>query len=142
MLTDCISPARTARQAAGLSLAEAAKRLRISARYLGQVERMGAPYSLALRVSRLYHCKVDVFLPRPRATEPRRSALRGPRPMRGGDRPTLCRARELDVERFHDDTAARVRSAPYEARCGHPPVAAIPNHVGRTDPHHEEKATT
>ena len=55
--------AREARLDAGLSLAEAARRARVSPAYLRRVEREGAPYVLARRLASLYTCRIDLFLP-------------------------------------------------------------------------------
>ena len=57
------SPARCARERAGLSLVEAAQRARIGTSYLRQVERTEVPYVLARRLSVLYSCPIDVFIP-------------------------------------------------------------------------------
>jgi len=57
-----VSKATEARIAAGLTLEEAARRARICASYLKQVERHSAPYCLALRLSHIYECPIDVFL--------------------------------------------------------------------------------
>jgi transcriptional regulator with XRE-family HTH domain len=54
--------ATAARLAAGLGLAEAARRARISVGYLRQVERSGANFSLATRLSNIYQCPIDTFL--------------------------------------------------------------------------------
>lgn len=51
------------REAAGLSLEAAARRVRITPDYLRRVERRGCDsYALACRLSGLYGCRVDVFL--------------------------------------------------------------------------------
>ena len=58
-----MSRAAQAREQVGLSIDQAAKKLRISVRYLQQIEHHGSPsYSTALRVSALYHCPADIFL--------------------------------------------------------------------------------
>jgi hypothetical protein len=57
------SPAAQARVDAGLSIECAVKRLGICASYLRHVERSGAPYTLARRLSALYQVPIDVFLP-------------------------------------------------------------------------------
>jgi len=57
------STASQARISARLSLEEAAKRARICPAYLRRVEREGhASYVLALRLSALYGCSLNVFL--------------------------------------------------------------------------------
>ena len=53
-----------AREAAGLSIGDAARKARISIAYLRQVERGGAPYRLARRLARLYGCSANVFIKR------------------------------------------------------------------------------
>lgn len=58
--------AAIARKRAGLSIAEAAKKARITPEYLRRVELHGAPYSLARRLAGLYGCGIEVFLPRPK----------------------------------------------------------------------------
>jgi transcriptional regulator with XRE-family HTH domain len=58
-----VSPATQARLAAGYSVAEAARRAEISEGYLRRIEREGAPYLVARRLSRLYQCPAEVFLP-------------------------------------------------------------------------------
>jgi len=58
-----MTPARSAREAAGLSIEEAAKRTRVCVAYLRAVERHGgASYGLAMRLSRLYGCSANIFL--------------------------------------------------------------------------------
>jgi len=57
------SRAKLARETVGLTLEQAAKRARITPQYLMQVERKGASFSLAQRLSRLYDCRIDFFLP-------------------------------------------------------------------------------
>ena len=57
------SPASVARENAGLSLIEAARRARVSPSYLRQVERHGASYVLARRLAMLYGCSLNTFLP-------------------------------------------------------------------------------
>ncbi len=59
------TPAMRARERAGLSVVEAAKRARICVAYLRRVERNGGPYALARRLAALYQCPIDVFLPSP-----------------------------------------------------------------------------
>lgn len=61
--TRTICPARKARESAGLTLAKAAKRARVAPKYLAWVERNGACYGLASRLSRVYSCRIDLFLP-------------------------------------------------------------------------------
>lgn len=58
-----MTSAAQARLAAGLTLAQAAKRARVGERYLRRIELHGrAPYALALRLARLYRCSIHVFL--------------------------------------------------------------------------------
>ena len=59
------SPARAAREAAGLGREEVAKRAGITLTYLQRVERVGASYVLARRLARIYGCAIDSFLPPP-----------------------------------------------------------------------------
>ena len=65
------SPAQRAREAAGLSLADAARRARVSPSYLRRIElHGGAPYVLAKRLCRIYRCSIHLFLPSsPRQSE-------------------------------------------------------------------------
>lgn len=60
--------ASRARETAGLSIKEAARRAHISEAYLRQIESKGAPYTLARRLAALYECRVDVFLPKKTST--------------------------------------------------------------------------
>jgi hypothetical protein len=58
-----MSPARQAREKAGLGLEETARSARICVAYLRRVERSGGcSYPLALRLARLYRCSASVFL--------------------------------------------------------------------------------
>jgi hypothetical protein len=57
-----MTEATRAREVAGLTLMEAARRARVSVGYLRRVERHGASYCLAQRLSRLYECPIDCFL--------------------------------------------------------------------------------
>jgi len=58
-----VTPASQARESAGLSLDEAAKRARVCSAYLRAVERRGgASFVLAMRLARLYSCSANVFL--------------------------------------------------------------------------------
>ncbi len=74
-----------ARESAGLTLKAAAKRARISVAYLRRIEKSGAaPYVLAVRLSHIYNCKIDVFLQgQPERPTRRRTA---PQPS-GGTKP-------------------------------------------------------
>ncbi len=57
------TPAQQAREDAGMTVAQAARRVRISKNYLRQIERHGnTPYVLATRLARLYHCSIEFFL--------------------------------------------------------------------------------
>lgn len=69
-----MTKAARAREAAGLSLEQAARRARICPAYLRHVERNGAGYALAQRLSRIYQCPIDCFL-----VFGRRSARKSPR---------------------------------------------------------------
>ena len=52
-----------ARERAGLTLKQAARRARIGERYLRSIELHGnASFALARRLSRIYHCPIDLFL--------------------------------------------------------------------------------
>lgn len=64
--------AAQAREAAGLSVQEAARRAHITEGYLRRIESKGAPYMLARRLAALYECRVDVFLPRKTSTPAKR----------------------------------------------------------------------
>ncbi len=58
-----MTPPICAREAAGLTLEEAALRARISTNYLMRVERHGgASYSLAQRLCVIYGCSLNIFL--------------------------------------------------------------------------------
>ena len=52
-----------AREAAGLSPEQAAKKARIGLAYLKRIERCGCDcYQLSLELARLYQCRVDLFI--------------------------------------------------------------------------------
>ena len=52
-----------AREMAGLTVEEAAKKARVGVQYLRQVERNGrASFALAQRLCALYRCRLDIFL--------------------------------------------------------------------------------
>ena len=56
-------PVPCAREAAGLTLEQAAQRARISAKYLGRIEKHGgASYALAQRLCVIYGCSLNLFL--------------------------------------------------------------------------------
>jgi transcriptional regulator with XRE-family HTH domain len=56
-------PAAQAREAAGFTIEEAAKRARVCVAYLRRIERNGScSFPLAMRLSRLYQCSANVFL--------------------------------------------------------------------------------
>lgn len=57
-----MTPAEQARVSAGLSLQQAAQRLRVSARYLAHCERHGFSWPLANRAARLYRASLNSFL--------------------------------------------------------------------------------
>ena len=51
------------REAAGLTVDQAARRARICTAYLRRIERTGgAPYVLAERLAKIYHAPVDAFV--------------------------------------------------------------------------------
>lgn len=55
--------AQYARESAGLTLDQAAKRARVGRSYLRAIElHGGASYVLAMRLSHLYHCSIHVFI--------------------------------------------------------------------------------
>lgn len=57
------SAASVAREIAGYSVDEAARRARIGAAYLRRIEIHGnAPYALARRLSAIYDCPISFFL--------------------------------------------------------------------------------
>jgi hypothetical protein len=56
------SNAQAARESVRLTLQMAAKRVRITPRYLRHVELHGAPYVLARRLAALYQCPMALFL--------------------------------------------------------------------------------
>ena len=67
------SPAQRAREAAGLCLADAARRARVSPNYLRRIElHGGAPYVLAKRLCRIYRCSIHLFLPSSTPRQPER----------------------------------------------------------------------
>lgn len=56
-------PAATvAREAAGLTIEQAAKKAGLSPEYLRRLERRGAPFYTAERLAAIYGCRMDVFL--------------------------------------------------------------------------------
>jgi len=58
-----MTPATHAREAAGLTLDQAAKQARICSSYLRAVERRGgASYVLAMSLTRIYGCSANVFI--------------------------------------------------------------------------------
>lgn len=63
-------PAERARIKAGFTLKKAAIRMRISEKYLRQLERSGrAPLKTARRLSRLYKCSAEIFIHTPHYLE-------------------------------------------------------------------------
>lgn len=81
-----------AREAAGLALDEAAALVGIGPNYLRRIERHGhAPYVLALRLSRHYRCRLDVFI----CGQPRRDGGEGRtcRPALAAPSPALRRSK-------------------------------------------------
>jgi transcriptional regulator with XRE-family HTH domain len=59
------APARAAREAAGLTLAAAARLGRITPAYLRRLETLNSfPHSLARLLAWRYGCRLEVFLPR------------------------------------------------------------------------------
>jgi transcriptional regulator with XRE-family HTH domain len=64
MSTRSNTAAQAARVKTGLTIEEAARRARVSPRYLAVVERHGAPFSLAERLAAIYRCPISTFLPR------------------------------------------------------------------------------
>jgi transcriptional regulator with XRE-family HTH domain len=68
------SPAQRAREAAGFSLGDAARRARVSPNYLRRIElHGGASYVLAKRLCRIYRCSIHLFLPSSYQRQPERS---------------------------------------------------------------------
>ena len=64
-----MTTATRARESLGLTPEQAARRLRITPRYLRSIERNGnAPYALAERLSRLYNVPMHTFLYRNHST--------------------------------------------------------------------------
>jgi transcriptional regulator with XRE-family HTH domain len=58
-----MTPAIQAREAAGYTLIQAARRARVSPIYLRRIEKHGkAPYVLACRLRALYGCSIHAFL--------------------------------------------------------------------------------
>ena len=79
------TPARLARLRAGLDLADAARRARISPEYLAACERRNSfAYVLAQRLARMYRASVNDFLPRPADGGTAAGAAQGPRRSAGG----------------------------------------------------------
>src|SRR5579863_1246636 len=116
--------ARDAREKAGLSVEEAAKRARVCVPYLRAVERRGgASYVLAMRLARLYRCSATIFLYRTKGSEtpknapgrrPKRSGARNP--ITPGDERRACpRQRKTETRR----TETRLISTP-PRQMGHP----------------------
>ena len=57
------TPAQAAREQAGLTLTEAARRARVCPAYLRRIENSGGcSYPLACRLAKLYRCSANVFL--------------------------------------------------------------------------------
>ncbi|NLB94734.1 MAG: helix-turn-helix transcriptional regulator [Armatimonadetes bacterium] len=56
------TPARAARKAAGMTLETAAKRARVSPRYLAAREVSGPPVVLIRRLATVYGCSLDDFV--------------------------------------------------------------------------------
>lgn len=92
--------AAQARQEAGLSLAEAARRARICPIYLRRIELHGnAPYVLAKRLAHLYSCSANLFLYAPSATTKvvtefvvtSEGLSRRPQPLHDGRKPSATR---------------------------------------------------
>lgn len=84
-------PAHAARLAAGLSLADAARRARVTEAHLRACERANSfSFMLARRLAATYACRVDVFLPQrtqDETTGPRtRRTPATRRPRRAGER--------------------------------------------------------
>jgi hypothetical protein len=76
--------ATTAREKVGLTLEQAAKKARVGVAYLRYVERHGCSFVLAERLSRIYACNIDVFLPtRSGGGTPKTTALRRSRNRQG-----------------------------------------------------------
>lgn len=63
-MTRPLPPAQLARERAGITLSAAARRARVSERYLRGVERNGAEYALAVRLAGIYGCRIELFLGR------------------------------------------------------------------------------
>lgn len=58
-----VTPSTHAREAAGLTLEQAAQRARVGIKYLSRVEKHGgASYTLAQRLCVIYRCSLNVFL--------------------------------------------------------------------------------
>ena len=66
-----MSRAALAREKRGLTPQKAARLARITVPYLHRVEREGAPFHLAQRLSALYGCPLDYFLPTGNQTQDR-----------------------------------------------------------------------
>lgn len=79
-----MSEAASARDRAGLTLEDAARRARIGVSYLRQVERSGdCSYVLAMRLARLYRCSANVFLyTKGSETPDKRNRLRSGQPQK------------------------------------------------------------
>jgi hypothetical protein len=79
-----MTPSREARLAAGFTLEAIAKRIRRSARYIGDCERrQDFPLCLATRLARHYGCSLNAFL----AIRPGGGTVQRPRAGRRADRP-------------------------------------------------------
>ena len=57
-----VTSATAAREAAGLTVVQAARKVRICPAYLRHCEKNGASYGLALRLAALFHCDISLFL--------------------------------------------------------------------------------
>ena len=84
-------PAREARKAKGLTLAQVGKQLHLTPAYIGGLERRGCPcHRTARRLSAFYECPMEYFLPQPtpggrivREVTAAGGGVRKPRPQSG-----------------------------------------------------------
>ena len=97
--------AAQARQEAGFSLAEAARRARVCPVYLRRIELHGnAPYVLATRLAHLYSCSTNLFLYAPPATtqvvkqvasKPSEGLSRRPKSLPDGRKPSATHPKSI-----------------------------------------------
>ena len=112
--------AAQARQDAGFSLAEAARRARVCSVYLRRIELHGnAPYVLATRLAHLYGCSTNLFLHTspaanqdvdPVANKQNKGLSRRPQPLPDGRKPSATRRSSSKRVEKSKDVQPRIAS--------------------------------